>query len=404
MKKNQFWTFRYTLINILYFVAFCTIHAYAGVFLLDKGFTNTQVGLALAISNILSVFGQPFVAGIIDKGKVLTNRLTVMFSSLFLLIGSLVLIFVNTEKVPIFAIFVLMYTVQFVYQPIMIAMNFEYAKAGCKINFGLARGMGSAGFAVTSFFLGKAVENYGTNIILYVTIAAMALMVLIVFLFKKPAGENVKAEIENTEDKKENEGGGFFAFVKKYPFFMVFLLGAACCFFAHNMINDFMIQIIRSLGGNETQLGYATFLQAILELPVMALIGFVLKKISERHMLVFSAVSFFIKTAILIFATSMFGMYVSQSFQMFAYAVFIPTAAYFADHMMKENDKVKGQAFINSSITLGGVFSNLVCGKILDAFGVKVMLGVGVSVCLVGVAIVMIAVYPMMKKIPKTAE
>ena len=201
-----------------------------------------------------------------------------------------------------------------------------------------------------------------------------------------------------------HEGGGFFAFVKKYPFFMVFLLGAACCFFAHNMINDFMIQIIRSLGGNETQLGYATFLQAILELPVMALIGFVLKKISERHMLVFSAVSFFIKTAILIFATSMFGMYVSQSFQMFAYAVFIPTAAYFADHMMKENDKVKGQAFINSSITLGGVFSNLVCGKILDAFGVKVMLGVGVSVCLVGVAIVMIAVYPMMKKIPKTAE
>ena len=121
-------------------------------------------------------------------------------------------------------------------------------------------------------------------------------------------------------------------------------------------------------------------------------------------MLVFSAVSFFIKTAILIFATSMFGMYVSQSFQMFAYAVFIPTAAYFADHMMKEKDKVKGQAFINSSITLGGVFSNLVCGKILDAFGVKVMLGVGVSVCLVGVAIVMIAVYPMMKKIPKTAE
>ena len=401
MKKNQFWTFRYTLINILYFVAFCTIHAYAGVFLLDKGFTNTQVGLALAISNILSVFGQPFVAGIIDKGKVLTNRLTVMFSSLFLLIGSLVLIFVNTEKVPIFAIFVLMYTVQFVYQPIMIAMNFEYAKAGCKINFGLARGMGSAGFAVTSFFLGKAVENYGTNIILYVTIAAMALMVLIVFLFKKPAGENVKAEIENTEDKKENEGGGFFAFVKKYPFFMVFLLGVACCFFAHNMINDFMIQIIRNLGGNETQLGYATFLQAILELPVMALIGFVLKKISERHMLVFSAVSFFVKTAILFLATGLIGMYVSQSFQMFAYAVFIPTAAYFAENVMKENDKVKGQAFINSALTLGGVFSNLVCGKILDAFGVKVMLLIGMAVCFVGVLIVVVAVYPMMNK--KTA-
>ena len=85
MKKTQggFWTIRYTLINVLYFVAFCTVHAYAGVYLLDKGFTNTQVGLALAIANILSVFGQPLVAGIVDKGGVLTNRIVVIISSLF---------------------------------------------------------------------------------------------------------------------------------------------------------------------------------------------------------------------------------------------------------------------------------------------------------------------------------
>ena len=62
MKNLKLWTLRYTLINVLYFVAFCTIHAYAAVFLLDKGFNNTQVGLALAISNILSVIGQPLVS------------------------------------------------------------------------------------------------------------------------------------------------------------------------------------------------------------------------------------------------------------------------------------------------------------------------------------------------------
>ncbi len=457
MKKTKgFWTIRYTLINILYFVAFCTIHAYAGVFLLDKGFTNTQVGLALAIANILSVFGQPLTAGIIDKGGVLTNRIVVMFSSLFLLLGSVLLIFVKSAQVPIFIVFVLMYTIQFVYQPIMIAMNFEYAKAGCNINFGLARGMGSAGFAVTSFFLGKAVADYGTGVILYVTIAAMAVMVLVVFLFKKPSASvketemkeeekilakedsNIKTisakEKDNTENSDENiitakeniniedsdttqkevlsgksdsdksgeeAANNFFAFVKRYPFFVVFLLGSACCFFAHNMINDFMIQIIRSLGGNETQLGYATFLQAILELPVMALIGFVLKKISERYMLIFSAVSFFVKTAILIFATAMLGMYVSQSFQMFAYAVFIPTAAYFADNVMKEKDKVKGQAYINCAITLGGVFSNLVSGKLLDSFGVKPMLAVGSAVCLIGVFVTIVAVIPMYKSAVK---
>ncbi len=402
MKK--FWTLRYTMINMLYFVAFCTVHAYAGVYLLDKGFTNTQVGLALATANILSVFAQPFVAGIIDKGGILTNRLVVMFSSLFLCAGSLLLIFVDGIKVPIFVIFVLMYMIQFVYMPIMIAMNFEYSKAGCNINFGLARGMGSAGFAITSFFLGKAVADYGTRVILFVTIVSMALMSLVVFFFKKPADGNKNPEEADSEIKESSgektgkDSGNIFAFAKRYPFFIVFLLGTACCFFAHNMINDFMIQIIRNLGGNETQLGYATFLQAILELPVMALIGLVLKKISERHLLVFSAVSFFVKTAILLFATALIGMYISQSFQMFAYAVFIPASAYFADNVMKENDKVKGQAYINSAITLGGVFSNLVSGRLLDGFGVHTMLSVGLAVCFAGVIIVIIAVYPMMSK------
>ncbi len=393
------------MINMLYFVAFCTVHAYAGVYLLDKGFTNTQVGLALATANILSVFAQPFVAGIIDKGGILTNRLVVMFSSLFLCAGSLLLIFVDGIKVPIFVIFVLMYMIQFVYMPIMIAMNFEYAKAGCNINFGLARGMGSAGFAITSFFLGKAVADYGTKVILFVTIVSMALMSLVVFFFKKPTDGEKNSETDDTDKIKESSGektgkdsGNIFVFAKRYPFFIVFLLGTACCFFAHNMINDFMIQIIRNLGGNETQLGYATFLQAILELPVMALIGIVLKKISERHLLVFSAVSFFVKTAILLFATALIGMYISQSFQMFAYAVFIPASAYFADNVMKENDKVKGQAYINSAITLGGVFSNLVSGRLLDGFGVHTMLSVGLAVCLAGVIIVIIAVYPMMSK------
>ena len=69
---------------------------------------------------------------------------------------------------------------------------------------------------------------------------------------------------------------------------------------------------------------------------------------------------------------------------------------------MHDKDKVKGQAFINSAITLGGVFSNLVCGKILDAFGVKMMLTIGVAVCFIGVAVVVIAIYPMMAKKVKT--
>ena len=124
----------------------------------------------------------------------------------------------------------------------------------------------------------------------------------------------------------------------------------------------------------------------------MAVMGYILAKVKDRYVLVFSGAAFLVKTLILLFAQGMPALYVSQSFQLFAYAVFIPTAAYFAERVMKERDKVKGQAYVNSAITLGEVFSNLICGKILDVSGVKAMLTTGVAVCTAGMIIIAVAV------------
>ena len=68
-RKPFLWTLRYSLINITYFAAFCTIHAYAAVYLLANGFSNTQVGILLAVANIVSAVFQPYNR--IQQGKFL---------------------------------------------------------------------------------------------------------------------------------------------------------------------------------------------------------------------------------------------------------------------------------------------------------------------------------------------
>ena len=103
------WTIRYTLLNATYFVAFCTIHACAAVYLLANGFSNTEVGILLAVANILSAVLQPFVAGIIDKPGPLTNRRFILFSVLVILLGSAVLLLVPGNKWVIFPVFALIY-------------------------------------------------------------------------------------------------------------------------------------------------------------------------------------------------------------------------------------------------------------------------------------------------------
>lgn len=399
------WTVRYALINITYFAAFCTVHAYAAVFLLANGFSNTQVGILLAVANIISAVFQPFIAGVIDKPGALTNRRFILVSVLIILAGSVVLLFSAKSKVLIFIIYALIYMIQFSYQPVMTALCFEYQKAGCPIYYGLARGLGSASFAFMSAFIGGIVERHGVSVLLFVNIITMLLSALIIFTFRKPVPKTdsgLDSETDAVDEKspaKSDDGAveksaahnNIGDFARTYPAFMLFLVGTICFYFAHNMINDFMIQIIRSLGGGEKELGYSNFLQAILELPVMALIGFVLKKISSRKMLVFSGAAFFVKILILLFAGNMAVFYCSQSMQLFAYAVFIPAAAYYVSQNMEELDQVKGQAYITSAITLGGVFSNLISGVILDHFGIMPMLLTGTVVCGVGVLIAFFA-------------
>lgn len=429
-KPSPGWTIRYTLLNATYFVAFCTIHACAAVYLLANGFTNTEVGILLAVANILSAILQPIIAGVIDRPGPLTNRRFILISVLVILLGSVLLMFVPNQKFVIFPVFALIYMIQFAYQPVMTALCFEYQKAGCNIFYGLARGLGSASFAVTSAIIGGLVEEQGVTLLLWVNIVAMALSAVLIWTFTKPqpiapvakaaanlpngikdlgaqataskghaannavsdatvdaSGEASLDAVEVAAPAPKEAHNNFFDFVRTYPAFAMFLVGTICFFFAHNMINDFMIQIIRNLGGGERELGYANFLQAILELPVMALSALILKKISSKALLTFSGVAFLVKILILVFATNMPMMYLSQSVQLFAYAVFIPAGAYYVSATMEELDQVKGQAFITSAITIGGVFSNLVSGVILDHFGIRTMLITGSVVCAIGVVI-----------------
>lgn len=385
-KTRRFWTLRYIIINATYFAVYSGIHAYASVFLLEKGFSNTLIGITLALANILSVLFQPLIAGLIDKQGKLTNRNVSMASTALLLIGSVLLLIIRSGVVIIFIIFALIYMVQMVYQPIITAMYFEYEAAGCRIYYGLARGLGSCGFAVVSVFTGMAIGRFGVNILMILDIIFLSVALIVLYFFKKPSVP-VQASTEETEVAHNN----LIVFTKTYPAFMLFVVAGVCFFFAHNAINDYMIQIITPLGGTEAQMGTAVFIAALLELPTMALIDKIMKKISVKDLLLISATAFLIKTLLMLVAPNMAVVYISQAMQMFAYAVFIPAGAYFVNQTMARLDQVKGQAYINCSITLGGVFSSLVCGRLLDIKGPHFMLIVSLAVTSAGLVIAFVA-------------
>lgn len=387
-------TAHYTLINVAYFAAYSSAHAYAAVFLLDRGFSNTAIGIVLALANIMSVVLQPFTAGLIDKYEKFTNRKVSIACALCCIVCSAFLYFV---KAPIaaFILYVTLYMLQMIYQPLIQALNFEYNAKGDKINFGLARGLGSCGFAITSLIIGQLLVRYSISVLQIVNIIAFSLCALALFAFFAPKGETKIEAVNTADDVKQDESvahNSLGSFIKTYPVFMLYVLGGTLLFFEHNALNDYLIQIITPLGGNESTMGTMVMIAALLELPAMALFAKAEKKVGLKKILCLSAVMFTVKTLLMFFATNLVVAYISQVCQIFAYALFIPSGAYLAERVMEKNDKTKGQSYINCAITLGGVFSALICGRLIDILDVHMMLLVSCIVGALGTVISLVAV------------
>lgn len=406
--KNKFWTARYAAINIFYFAGFAATHAYASVFLIAKGFSNSTIGIILAVANITSIAVQAFVAALIDKGGRATNRNSIMVSLLFMIAMAVTMAFASTPAV-IFIAFAMCYMLQMMIQPIISAMNFEYRKMGCNINFGLARGLGSCGFAIASPIIGLMVANISADVIPWLFVVTQTICFLFTLTFIKKGGKEDAPASDKAGDsdsgkeaqsavatieREEAPNTNLIDFIRCYPRFCLYILAVTCFFFGHNAINDYMIQIITPLGGDETTLGYLVAVAAFLELPVMSIYVFLTKKFRSSTLLKFSGVMFFVKVLIMYFAPNIPIATVSMCCQLFAYALYIPANAYYATEVMKKNDQVKGQAYSSAAITLGGTFSGLVCGRIIDASGTKTMLLVASAVALAGVIIAMISVAP----------
>lgn len=82
-------TIKYALLQSLYWMVFCSIYGFASVFLLSQNFENQDIGLILAISNILSVILQSTLGAVVDKFEKLTLKWSLIILTI-LSIGLLV--------------------------------------------------------------------------------------------------------------------------------------------------------------------------------------------------------------------------------------------------------------------------------------------------------------------------
>ena len=390
-------TARYALIHGSYWMVFGATYNFITVYLLSKNFVSHEIGLILAFTNIFSAILQPLVAGYADRSRKSALRYTtslmlfICLSLSFIMAVSPAIMFITAS------LYFLLLTVMLTIHPLINALGMNYINEGIALNFGFARGMGSLSYAVMSFVLGAAVEQYGTDILpfAFIILFGFTFLFTISFTMKNRSSEEAAtSESRGASDSSHDDISTLTAagFIFKYHRFSLYLLGVILIFISFNLINIYMIKIVQNVGGNEATMGSAFAIAAILELPVMLSFAKLISKYHNTSLLKLSGLVFSVKAFITLISSTVGMIYLAQSFQMLSYAIFIPGSIYYVNQVIEKKDMIKGQAFTTAATTLGGVGGSLIGGWILSAATVRLMLIVGLVISLTGSLILLMTI------------
>ena len=392
MDLSKKFNFKYSLTQALFFGSYCALMGYASVYLLANGFSNSVIGTVLALTSIIGVFTQPAIATYADKHPDVSLRKLILLFMIGAVILSAIIFFLHGKSAILLVVFVSIVTFMGTIMPLVNSLPYKLEEVGIKINFGLARGMGSITYAIVSIVVGYLVEAFGSSLLPIIYFIFNVLLTLVVYTFIIPQPDKT---IKKEEVKKEDgQSISIFQFVVRYKKFMIFILGTLLIYFTHTLINNFFIQVLRPIGGTESQMGTAIFIAAAVELPAMAVFDKLREKIGCTNLIKIAVIIWSVKHIITWLAPNIIVIYLAQILQMASFAIVTPAGVAYVNATINGNDVVKGQSMLTMGMSASGIIANFAGGILLDAIGVSSVLFIGAIVSIIGTIVTIFALDP----------
>lgn len=374
---------RYACIQGFFWMSFAAVMGFTSIYLLDAGFTNTQIGLLIAAAGTISAFLQPVLAGYADKPDSPSLKTIVLILTVVLLSSSALLFLLYHRSMLLTGfLFGICITVLQLLTPFMNALGMETINQGKKLNFGVSRGMGSVAYALASYALGAIAAAAGA-----VAVPVTMILVYIAFLIAVVCFPFTK--IKKSPSAAERGTANPLAFFRQYRRFSIVLIGWMLLYISHVLLNSFTFQIIETKGGGSSEMGISMALSALIELPTLFLFGYMVKKVRCDIWVRISGIFFMLKALGSLLVTSILPFYFVQILQIGGWALITVASVYYVNSIMKEQDAIKGQAYFTMTYTFGCVLGSLLGGFLIDKAGVNAMLMFSAGAAFIGMLIVL---------------
>ena len=398
MKKHNL-TIIYSELFVAYWCVYCVISGFSSVFLLDIGYSNTEIGTMLAIGNIVSVIIQPISANIADRSQKLNTLDISMIMALVIGVFEALVLIVGKRSIVLFVAYLAVIAVHAAMQPLLNSVEGMFLHVGKRADYGLSRSFGSLGYSITSMILGLVIASAGSGFLPLVALGFLALLVIGLVVMQRKykelaalaaeagelSGQSAAAEAaELSEPRKEIT---MKEFMLRHKLFLVIMFGIFLMFYHHQVINYYMLQVFQNVGGDSTDMGLYGSLMTITEVPALMFFTPLNKKFKTNTLLKVGIVGLMLRGIFMYTATSPLGIQLSLIVNPFGFSLFLAAIVKYISEIMDEREAVRGQSLYVVVITASAVVASFTGGIILDVWGASKMLLLCMILCIVGASI-----------------
>lgn len=381
---------------------------FAAVFLQYCGFSNSELGLIMALGNVASILISALTATIVDSfsRRALARCIWVLYALQALCLGVCALFPGRTLLIA--AVYCIYMGCVLSINPLNTEICARLSVVFGDINYGVARGMGSVAFALMAAVMGVLMNSIGASTLpiagLVFALAQAVLLAVVSPWLSKAALPGRAAETGALADAgagvgSETESGGeqasgFLAFMRENKRFCVLMLGVSALFLSNNLSNNFLINVVRNVGGDEAALGGITAFMAITEVPVMFLYDRITRRVSCPATMRIAAAFFVMKGVAILCSGSVGALYAAHSFQALSFAMVIPAMVRYVNLYIAPKDSAKGQSLSFATTSLGSIFASSLGGPLYDGFGVSAALTAAVFAAALGAVVCFVFARP----------
>lgn len=348
------------------FVAHAMISTQAVPFLTEVGYSSSERGYIMAAYALVAMIGQFYVGYLCDKYK--TTKKFVIYSSIILM-GFMILTFKLNDRNFLLHLFLMGNTVGFIRIVGNLMETWLVEVDGLYPYFGRIRSFGSLGWALSSLASGYIILNFGYENMMWISVG-INLLVVIVSFYMEDAAKADSASVKLSDIKE--------LFLNKN--YVLLIVVYTLTWIVYNADNVSITDYIFSVGGTEADIGKKWFVQALSELPLMLVAGYLLNRLRGKKMMVIGSIALSVRFILYAAFPSVNAIILLSVLQMFSFPFILVSQKELFLRESPAHLRSSGQMIsVSFSAGLSAIISPIIAGYLGEFFPIRnIVFGMGV--------------------------